>query len=103
MVKGSYSDIAADHGAYPVYYIISAYHEDTHFADCILNDRPPEFTPEQARSAVEVVLLGYLSARLGRTATMDELALEEAEKGTGHIVEEAMPFIRKNFQRLHWK
>jgi UDP-N-acetyl-2-amino-2-deoxyglucuronate dehydrogenase len=103
-VKGSYYEIETDHGAYPMYYIISAYHEDTHFADCIQNDRLPEFTPEQARGAVEVVLLGYLSARLGRTTTMDELALEVAAKGgSRHIIEEAMPYIRKNFCQLQWK
>ncbi len=103
-VKGSYYEIETDHGAYPMYYIISAYHEDTHFADCILNDTHPEFTPEQARGAVEVVLLGYLSARLGRTTTMDELSTEVAEKGgSRHIIEEAMPFIRKNFCQLQWK
>jgi hypothetical protein len=86
-----------------MYYIISAYHEDTHFADCILNDTLPEFTPKQARGAVEVVLLGYLSARLGCNTTIEELRAEVNVKGSRHIIEDAMPFIRKNFSKLHWK
>jgi predicted dehydrogenase len=100
--KGVYYEIEAEHGPYPLYYLISAYHEDTHFADCILNDRQPEFTPEQAREAVAVTLLGYLSARLGRSVTMDELKREIAANGSRKILEGLTPFIRKNHRGLHW-
>ena len=100
--KGVYYDIAVEHGAYPQYYIISAYHEDTHFAECILHDRQPEFTPAQAREAVAVTLLGYLSARLGRTTTMTELKQTLAAKGSHYILEDIEPFIQKNYRQLHW-
>ncbi len=102
-MKGVYYEIAAEHGAYPQYYIISAYHEDTHFADCILNGKQPEFTPEQAREAVAVTLLGYLSARLGRTTGMEELRKEVAAKGSRQILENLTPFIRNNYRQLHWQ
>jgi predicted dehydrogenase len=100
--KGVYYDISVEHGAYPHYYIISAYHEDTHFAECILHDRVPEFTPAQAREAVSVTLLGYLSARLGRTATMEELRQTVTARGSRHLLEDLDPFIQKNYSKLHW-
>jgi hypothetical protein len=102
-MKGIYYEIATEHGAYPQYYIISAYHEDTHFADCILNGKQPEFTSEQAREAVAVTLLGYLSARLGRTTGMEELKSEVAAKGSRQILENLTPFIRNNYRQLHWQ
>ncbi len=100
--KGVYYEIAVEHGAYPQYYIISAYHEDTHFAECILYDRQPEFTPAEAREAVAVTLLGYLSARLGRTTTMTELKHTVATKGSQYLLEDLEPFIQKNYRHLHW-
>jgi predicted dehydrogenase/Xaa-Pro aminopeptidase len=74
-----------EHGPFPHYYTISVRHEDEHFAGCIREDREPEFSPEDARSAVACVLMGYLSARTGKAATRGEL-MELAEKeGTGSL------------------
>ncbi len=33
----------------------------------------PEFTPEMARDAIKVVLMGYLSAETNQTATIEDL------------------------------
>lgn len=65
--------VAIEYGPYTQYYTISARHEDRYFAECIVNDKKPEYTPEQAKEAVVVVLLSYLSAKKGRVTTMDEL------------------------------
>ncbi len=87
------------HGSYPKYYDISARLEDEYFADCILNDNDPEFTPEQARSAIATVLLGYLSAELGRTATLDELIEIARTKGTRGILEGLGRVIQNNYMK----
>ncbi len=85
--KGEYYDISVEHGAYPKYYPISMFHEDNHFANCIIQDRDPEFTPEHAKEAVAVVLLGYLSAKKGTQVSMDELKEYAKTKGTKSLLE----------------
>ena len=67
--------VAIEYGPYTQYYTISARHEDRYFAECIVNDKKPEYTPELAKEAVVVVLLSYLSAKKGRVTTMDELII----------------------------
>ena len=69
-----------EHGPNPTYYFISGHYEDEHFAQCILEDREPDFTPEQAMSAVECVLTGYLSFIEQRPARREEV-LKLAETG----------------------
>jgi predicted dehydrogenase len=91
-----------EHGPYPQYYTISARYEDRYFAECILNDREPEFTPEQAREAVAVVLLSYLSAKNGRITTMDELKKLDKKVGTQTILDGFLPAIQKNYDHLNW-
>ena len=102
-IKGEYYYIAVEHGAYPSYYTISAFHEDTHFAECILLDKDPEYAPEQAKDAVASVLLGYLSVKLGRRTTMAELMHIAHTRGTKQILEGLEPFIQKNYEPLQWK
>ncbi|MFX0021434.1 MAG: Gfo/Idh/MocA family protein [Candidatus Hermodarchaeota archaeon] len=92
-----------EHGPYPQYYTISARYEDHYFADCILNDKEPEFTPEQAKQAVAVVLLSYLSAKNRTTTSMDELRSLIKEKGSNYILDGFLPFIQKNYDHLNWK
>jgi UDP-N-acetylglucosamine 3-dehydrogenase len=100
--KGQYYDIAVEHGPYPKYYLISAFHEDTHFATCIQEDKDPEFTPAQAKEAVAVVLLGYLSAKKGAPATMDELKGIAASKGTRQLLKGLESAIQQNYPTIKW-
>jgi myo-inositol 2-dehydrogenase / D-chiro-inositol 1-dehydrogenase len=85
--KGEYYDISIEHGPYPKYYSISMFHEDNYFADCIIHDKDPEFTPEHAKEAVAVVLLGYLSAKKGTRVSMEELKEYAKERGTKSLLE----------------
>ncbi len=91
-----------EHGAYPQYYTISARYEDRYFADCILNDIEPEFTPKQAKEAVAVVLLSYLSAKKGKSATMDELKSFAKKEGTQNLLDDFNPVIQNNYKNLNW-
>jgi predicted dehydrogenase len=101
--KGEYYEIEGlEHGAYPAYYLISAFHEDTHFAECIMNDTEPAFTPDQSKEAVATVLLGYLSVKNGRRTTMDELKAHSEAQGTRDLLEGLGEFTQKNFETVHW-
>ncbi|MFX1304233.1 MAG: Gfo/Idh/MocA family protein [Promethearchaeota archaeon] len=91
-----------EHGAYPQYYTISARYEDRYFADCILNDKEPEFTPEQAKEAVAVVLLSYLSAKRGMIVSMDEFKNYSKKEGTANILDNFLPVIQNNYKNLNW-
>lgn len=91
-----------EHGAYPQYYTISARHEDRYFAECILNDKDPEFTPEQAKEAIAVTLLSYLSAKKGMITTMDELKKVVKNEGTEYILEDFLSVIQNNYKNLNW-
>jgi predicted dehydrogenase/Xaa-Pro aminopeptidase len=82
-----------EHGPFPHYYTISVKHEDEHFARCILEDREPEFTPEDARSAVACVLMGYLSARTGKAATRGELMELAKKEGSGSLFKNLGEYI----------
>lgn len=91
-----------EHGAYPQYYTISARYEDRYFAECILNDKEPEFTPEQAKEAVAVVLLSYLSAKRGIIVSMDEFKNYSKKEGTENILDNFLPVIQNNYKNLNW-
>jgi len=102
--KGEYymPSESLEHGAYPKYYTISARYEDTHFAECILNNTNPEFTPDQAKDAVAVVLLAYLSAKKGRLTHMDELLEIYESIGTKSILENLGEVTQHNYRHLQW-
>jgi len=69
-----------EHGPHPIYYFISGRCENDHFAQCILEGREFDFSPEQAMSAVECVLTGYLSFIQQRPVKRDEvLAMPETK------------------------
>lgn len=57
-----------EHEPFPVTYRISFTNEVRHFADCITSDKQPESTGEDGRAALEITLLGYLSAKTHREA-----------------------------------
>lgn len=101
--KGVFYSPSVEHGLFPKYYLISAHVEDEYFAECILEDKEPEFTPEHAREAIAVVLLSYLSAKKGSIATMDELNNIYETKGTKSILEDLDEIMQKNYENLKWK
>ncbi len=101
-VKGAYYSPEIEHGPFPDYYKISMGHEDAYFAECILEDKKPEFTPEEARQGVAVVLLAYLSAKKGRMTTMDELMEVYKKEGTRSILEGLGEVTQKNYEKLNW-
>ncbi len=94
--------VPIEHGPYPQYYTISARYEDRYFAECVLDDKEPEFTPEQAKEAVAIVLLSYLSAKKRTIVTMDELKKIAKKKGTHSILEDFLPNIQNNYKNLNW-
>ena len=77
-----------EHEPFPRYYTISVRHTDEHFAKCIIEDKVPEFTPEDAKSAITAVLMGYLSAHTGKAATRVELLELAKDKGTRGLLED---------------
>ena len=77
-------------------------HEDAYFAECILEDKKPDFTPEEARQGVAVVLLAYLSAKNGRMTSMDELMEVYKKEGTRSILEGLGEVTQLNYNNLHW-
>ncbi|MHA1377312.1 MAG: Gfo/Idh/MocA family protein [Candidatus Helarchaeota archaeon] len=92
-----------EHGPFPKYYIISARNEDTHFANCIIEGKTPDFTPGQAREAIATILLAYLSAKKGTLTKMDELKKIAKKQGTRNILEGLEPIVQKNYENLNWK
>jgi len=101
-VKGKFYSPEIEHGPFPDYYKISMGHEDAYFAECILEDKKPKFTPEEARQGVAVVLLAYLSAKKGRMTSMDELMEVYKKEGTRSILEGLGEVTQKNYDNLNW-
>ena len=101
--KGAFYSPDVEHGPYPKYYLISARCEDTHFAECIINNTDPEFTPAQSRAAVAVTLLAYLSAKEGRAVTLEELEEVERAEGTSSILEGLGRVTLHNYSSLRWR
>ncbi|MBD3254070.1 MAG: hypothetical protein GF383_03215 [Candidatus Lokiarchaeota archaeon] len=95
--KSKWYEPSIEHAIFPVYYEISARLEDDHFVDCILQDKEPEFTPEQAKEAIASVLLSYLSARRGKTATINDLLEIQRTKGTKSILEGLEEYVQNNY------
>jgi len=101
-VKGAYYSPIIEHGPFPDYYKISMGHEDAYFAQCILEDKKPDFTPEEARQGVAVVLLAYLSAKNGRMTSMDELMKVYKKEGTKSILDGLGEVTQLNYSHLNW-
>jgi len=100
---GAYYSPEIEHGPFPQYYLISAYHEDTYFANCILNDTEPEFTPHDAREAVAMVLLAYLSAKNGRATKREELDKFASEYETKLILDNLNEVTQQSYKDIHWE
>jgi predicted dehydrogenase/Xaa-Pro aminopeptidase len=82
-----------EHAGYPEYYTISVRETDKHFAQCILENRDPEFTPEESMNAITANLAGYLSAIEGRPVTTLEVEKMADTERTIEILERLAPAI----------
>ncbi len=91
-----YQPTDIEHGPFPQYYTISMGAEDLHFAECILNDTEPEFNPQDAKLAVEAVLMAYESANRNKPVTKDQLYKLAAEKGSMYVLKRLKRHIQKN-------
>lgn len=95
--KGRWVEPEIEHGPYPIYYNISARIEDTYFAECIIEDKEPEFTPYDAREAIETVLMGYLSARLKKEVNNSDLRDVYNNLGTKTILDGLEKYVKNNY------
>lgn len=102
-MKGEFYSPKVEHGPYPYYYKISMGKEDAYFTDCILEEKEPEFSPEEARQGVAVVLLSYLSAKNGTMTSLDELMKVYKKVGTKTILNGLEKVIQKNYHSLKWE
>jgi predicted dehydrogenase len=91
-----------EHSPFPGYYTIAARIEDTYFADCIMNNKEPEFTPQQAKEAVADVYLAYYAAKKGETATMDELKQYLRKHDSLSIMKGMDKAVQKNYGSMKW-
>lgn len=101
--KGEYFYPSVEHGAYPLYYNIAAREEDSYFAQCIIDNKMPEFTPEMARNGIEVVFLAYFAAKNGRTTTMAEFREYLKTHSSKSIMEGMINHVQKNYERIKWE
>lgn len=95
--KNKWHEPVIEHSPFPKYYEISSRIEDEYFADCILQDKKPEFTPEHAKEAIFTVLMGYLSAKRGITVTRDDLMAVYRKEGTRSILDGLENYVQNNF------
>jgi predicted dehydrogenase len=95
--RGKWYEPEIEHGPFPKYYEISARIEDEHFTDCILQDKEPEFTPKQAKAAIAIVLMGYLSAKKGCSVNYQDLMEVYNTKGTKSILEGLEGVVQNNY------
>ena len=91
-----YQPTDINHGPFPQYYTISMGAEDLHFAECILNNSEPEFTPEDAKKTVEAVLMAYESANRNKPVTKEQLYKLAKEKGSMNVLKRLKRHIQKN-------
>jgi len=90
-----------EHGPFPLYYKISMGKEDLHFAECILYDTQPEFTPQQAKKTVEAILMAYESANRNKPVTYEQLIKLKEEKGSGTVLKRLKRHIQKNYHYIN--
>ncbi|MDR1899045.1 MAG: Gfo/Idh/MocA family oxidoreductase, partial [Treponema sp.] len=85
-----------EHAAFPEYYTISVRETDRYFAQCVLENRDPEFTPEQSMNAITAILAGYLSHIEGRPVKAGEIEKMADGERTVEILERLAPSIPIN-------
>ena len=96
-MKKKWFEPEIEHGPMPDYYAISMWLQDLYFAECIINNVEPEFTPQQAKEAIATALLGYLSAINNKVAYMEELLEIYQTKGTKSILDQIGNAVKENF------
>jgi len=94
--KNQWYEPEIEHAPFPSYYNISMRCEDEYFAQCILENKEPDFSPEQAKSAIAAVLMGYVSAQTGKAVTRADLAAIEKAAGTESILHKLAEHIPIN-------
>ena len=95
--RGFWYEPEIEHSPFPQYYNISMRIEDDYFTRCIIEDKEPEFTPEQAREAIATVLLGYLSAKQATNVKMSDLMRIYQTEGTKSILEGLEKIVQNNY------
>ena len=86
-----------EHAAFPEYYTISVRETDHHFARCVLENKDPEFTPEQSMNAITAILAGYLSHIEQRPVTTGEIEkLADENQCSKKILERLAPSVPIN-------
>ncbi len=76
-----------EHGENPTYYFISGRRCDDHFGMCIIEGKEPVYTLEDATSAVECCLAGYLSFLEKRPVQREEVRNMVGNVGTQSIID----------------
>jgi predicted dehydrogenase len=69
-----------EHETYPGYYVISFRNEVQHFVDCILEDKMPRMLGEDGKVAVEMMHMGYMAEKTGKSITRNDLYSDAAKK-----------------------
>ncbi len=69
-----------EHHPLPRFYSLSFREEVKEFVESILENREPRYTGEDGKIAVEMALMGALSAKLGRIVNREELFSSAAKK-----------------------
>ncbi|MEJ2248233.1 MAG: Gfo/Idh/MocA family oxidoreductase [Candidatus Lokiarchaeota archaeon] len=91
--KGKWYEPPIEHEPFPGYYKISSRIEDNYFTECILKNKEPEFTPEQAKEAIAGVLLSYLSVKEKKLINYEDLIEIYRTQGTFSIISNLEKFI----------
>jgi predicted dehydrogenase len=79
------------HDEFPGYYFISGRNCDDHFAQCLLEGKAFEYTLEDAMSAVECALAGYLSFLEQRPVKREEVLAMAETRSIYDRLEGAIP------------
>jgi len=72
--------LEVEHEPFPGDYRISFGNQVKHFVDCILEDKQPKVSGEDGKAAVEMILMGYLSAKTGKIVKRSDLYSPMARK-----------------------
>ncbi len=63
----------------------------------------PEFTPEDAKEAVAIVLLAYLAAKNGKATKREELNKYAVKNDTKLLLENLNEVTQQNYKDVHWE
>jgi predicted dehydrogenase len=69
-----------DHMPMPQFYSLSFREEVKEFVDCLSQNREPKYRGEEGKVAIEMALMGVLSAKTGRAVEPSDLYSSEAKK-----------------------